>query len=62
MIECVKRAGTVHSSYYRLIRTTKIGAKTDVFAFKRVVGIGSILDDFVFPLWMSVVTSSSDAG
>ena len=62
MIECFKRAGTVQSLYDRLIRSTKIGAKTDAFAFKRAVGNGSNFDDFVFPFRMSVVTSSSDAG
>ena len=60
MMECFKRAGTVQSLYGMLIRSTTIGAKTDVFAFKRAAGIGSILDDFAFPFWMSVVTSSSD--
>ena len=62
MIECFKRAGTMQALYDRLIESTKIGAKTDAFAFKRAVGIGSIFDDFVFPFRMSVVTSSSDAG
>ena len=40
----------------------RIGAKMEVFAFRIAMGSGSILDDFVLPFSVSVVTSSSEAG
>ena len=40
----------------------RIGAKIEVFAFRIAMGSGSIMDDFILPFSISVVTSSSEAG
>ena len=48
--------------YDMFIKLTKNGAKAAVFAFNSAVGNGSILDDFVLPLLMSVIMSLSVAG
>ena len=40
----------------------RIGAKMEVFAFRIATGSGSILEEFVLPFSISVVTSSSEAG
>ena len=40
--------------YDMFIKLTKNGAKAAVFAFNSAVGNGSILDDFVLPVIMSL--------
>ena len=57
-----RRTGTVEHVYDMFIKLTKNGAKAAVFSFNSAVGNGSILNDFVLPLLMSVVMSLSVAG